>query len=360
MSCMAERGRANSSGPVRQTRPLCPAALLLLVFGVGGWPSFPASALGQEVPPPSARVQVPGTVPAPPVNDPRTGSVQATPGAAWGDLPPAPGLALEPDGFAKAELAVVFPHLSSLLTAPVQLGDSGPATTVALRNARLNATVAPLIQVGAFRFGPGYGELALTYQFLATEGTDLFLPPGAVGLAVRRSRLDLQAFSFDYLRNDCLLPWGTALSWEAGVRLQVVFFDTQEQTAALYEQARNSFFGFGPHAGVCLTRALPSGMKLFGRFDTALVVGYNTAQNFVVTTTDPRISQLSGAFSQEQTELSPSFVLQVGMAWSPNSVPGLRFRGGYQFQQWYNLGRVAGSRGDLNAHGLFVQGECGF
>src|SRR5262249_5987713 len=250
--------------------------------------------------------------------------------------------------------------LSSVLAAPVRLGANGPTRTVALGNAGLDSTVSPLIQVGAFRYGPGYGELAFSYRFLATEGNDLRPASDESGAGVRRSRLNLQTFSLDYLRNDCPLGWDTVLDWEVGARLQVVFFDAQEQAAASFQHASSYFFGAGPHAGFGLTRALRNGMGLFGRFDAAMVVGYNTAQNFAVTTNDPVNGVLSGTLSQQQTEISPSFSLQAGLSWSPRQLPGFRMRGGYQFEQWYNLGRVALSRGDLNAHGLFVCCEWGF
>jgi hypothetical protein len=101
-------------------------------------------------------------------------------------------------------------------------------------------------------------------------------------------------------------------------------------------------------------------MALFGRFDAAAVVGYNTAQNFSVTTRDPINGVLFGTASQQQTEISPTFSLQTGLTWTPAWLPACCVRGGYQFDQWYNLGRVASSRGDLNSHGLFLSCEWAY
>src|SRR5262249_26392348 len=156
---------------------------------------------------------------------------------------PTPGLCLEPDSFAGVEMAVVFPHLSSLLSAPVLLRPNGPTTTVVLRNAHLDATVSPLIQLGAFRFGPGYGELACSYRFLVTAGHELFPGSAASGPVGVHSRLNLQTFDLDYARNECCLGPDTHLRWEVGARLNVVFFDTQARGAASFEQARNYFIG---------------------------------------------------------------------------------------------------------------------
>lgn len=282
------------------------------------------------------------------------------PGVDLSRLTHATGLYVEPDCFARADLALVFPHLSSLLTGPVDVGSGAATAAVALRNARLDPTLSPLLQLGAFRFGPGYGELALSYRFLATEGNDLVPGVGGAAATSVRSRLNLQTVSLDYLRNDCPVGRDVVLGWEAGVRLQVAFFDTQASAADSFEQARNYFFGAGPHAGFGVSRRLPSGLALFGRLDGALIVGYNTTQNFVATINVPPSGLVSGTFAQQQTEVSPFFVVQTGVEWSPARLPACRLRGGYQFEQWYNLGRVGDSRGDLSAHGLFAGCWVGF
>jgi hypothetical protein len=331
------------------------AALAALCWNVAVEPAF-----GQEAAPPMQPER--SVVVLPP---PFSGALEppAAPSAEGPSLhwpPDKPGLQVEPDCYVNAEIALVFPHLSSLLTAPVSLGENGPVTMVALRNARLNATASVLTQLGAFRFGPGYGELAISYRFLATDGTDLVPAFDDSGAAVRRSRLNLQTFSLDYIRNDCPLGWDTVLSWQVGARLHVVFFDTQAQTAVSFEQARNYFFGAGPHAGLTLARALPSGLELFAHFDAAMLGGYNTAQNLVVSSQETPNGILSGSDSQEQSQFAPSLAVQAGLCWTPTRLPSSHVQGGYQFEQWYNLGRVEASRGDLSSHGLFVSWEWDF
>src|SRR5262249_17285384 len=147
---------------------------------------------------------------------------------------------------------------------------------------------------------------------------------------------------------------------EVGARLNVVFFDTQARGAASFEQARNYFIGAGPHAGLNVTRSLRQGLGLFTSFDAALVLGYNTAQNFVVAARDADNHSLSGPAMQQQTDLSPSVAVQAGLSWSPGWLPCSCLRGGYQFEQWYNLGHVAASHGNLNAHSLFLDWEYSF
>jgi hypothetical protein len=217
-----------------------------------------------------------------------------------------------------------------------------------------------LIQLGGFRFGPCYPELAIGYRFLATEGRDSFAAAGNVPASQARSRLNLQMFDLDCLRRDCPIRENLLLSWDAGVRLLVVFFDTQVETATSYEQARNYFFGAGPHAGVGLTYLLPNGFGVYGHFDAGLLVGYNTAQNFVHVSSDAVDGNLSGTAQREQTDLSPSFTLQAGLTWTPVWLPPARLRAGYEFEQWYNLGHVGASRGNLNAHSLSLGVEACF
>src|SRR5262249_26803853 len=130
--------------------------------------------------------------------------------------PPGVGLEVDADCFARAEVALVFPHLASFLTAPVVLEPGRPATVVALHSVPLNPTVAPLFEIGAFRFGPGWPELAISYRFLAAEGTAMADPIDASGPVRARSRLNLQGFDFDWIQRGCPLVWGALLEWRAG------------------------------------------------------------------------------------------------------------------------------------------------
>jgi hypothetical protein len=349
---MESLGNRNRRAGFRRLPPAGAAALLMLCWAVAVGPAF-----GQEAAPPAQ----------PKTAAPSSPSVSGDPAApaapAWGPSldwsPHKPHLEVEPDCFVNADIALVFPHLGSLLTGPVIL-ENGTVTTVALRNARLDATVSPRFQLGALRFGPGYGEVAVGYHFLATEGTAQIPAFDASGAATVRSRLNLQTFDLDYLRNDCPLWWDAALSWYVGARLQIVFFDTQAQSAATYQQARNYFFGAGFHGGFTVTRPVSEGWQLFGRFDAGLLGGYNTVQNFVVRTTDPQNGTLAGEGNQEQSQFAPSLTAQAGLSWTPAGMPRLCVWGGYQFEQWYNLGRVKDSRGDLSTHGLFLSGEWNF
>jgi hypothetical protein len=336
-------------------------ALALAGLVAVGWSLAAAQALGQESSFAAGRQT---SVETPP------GAVADAPPAAvpsaWGPSldwsPHKPSLPVEPDFFVNVDLALVFPHLNSHLIAPVALGHSGLTRLVDLRNAPLNITMSPFIQLTAFRLEPGYGQISVSYRLLAADGSDLqpaFDPAGAA-LAAVRTRLNLQTFDVDYIRDDCHLGWGTVLSWHVGARLEIVFFDTSAQTAVSFEHASNYCFAAGAHAGFTVSRELSDGFGLFGRFDGALLGAYNTNQNFAATIQTPQNGALSGTANQEQSQFSPSLAVQVGVSWVPTWLPSSRVRAGYQFDQWYNIGRADASRGNLNAHSLFAGWEWYF
>src|SRR5262249_36804933 len=206
-------------------------------------------------------------------------------------------------------------------------------------------TVSPQIRLGAFRFGPSYGELEMAYRFLASTGEQTVTGFDGPGNGVLRSRLNLQIVRLDYAKDEFALGADTFLRWQAGLLLQACFFDNQLQTATLFEQARNSFYGAGPHAGLSISRRLGNEVCVYGRGEGALAVGYNTVQNFVVGIRGANNLPNSGSANQEESHISPSFVVEAGLAWKPSRLPTSTFKGGYQFMQWYNLGRVGDSRG---------------
>jgi hypothetical protein len=70
---------------------------------------------------------------------------------------------------------------------------------------------------------------------------------------------------------------------------------------------------------------------------------------------------LVGATDPRRTTLAvPTIQAQVGVSYSPPSFERLRFRAGYQFEQWFNLGNVEGSHLNLLMQGGFVRGEIDF
>lgn len=267
-------------------------------------------------------------------------------------------VAVEPDLFAGVEVSVLSPRLHSVLAAPVPLGSG--AKLVQLPNARLDVTGAPRVEIGMFRSPDSFGEMILAYRFLAADGQDLFIDPAGGGPTSRRSRIDFQTFDLDFACNAWNPGWETSVRWQVGARLQVVFFDTKTESPRLLQQANNYFFGAGPHAALTVTKMFNDEVSLFGAVDLAAILGYNTDQNFAVTTFDPVNGTQFGTFADQQSAWSPSCSVQAGLVWTPEWLPGGCFRGGYQFEQWLKLGHVGTSHGSLSAQGFFMSCEWGF
>src|SRR5262249_11285189 len=134
-------------GALRPLRSLNVAVWVGLVLCWGG---LVGSGFSQQVPP-SARPAdtTPMLSSVQGGEDPRAAAPAGKQGPEWS--PYQPSLAHESDCFVDAEVALVFPQLHSLLTAPVSLTAGGPLNLVSLHNARLDPTASPLFQLGGFR-----------------------------------------------------------------------------------------------------------------------------------------------------------------------------------------------------------------
>ncbi len=52
--------------------------------------------------------------------------------------------------------------------------------------------------------------------------------------------------------------------------------------------------------------------------------------------------------------------VRLGVSYVPPAVPNLRFSAGYQFEQWWYLGQLGDSRGELHSNGGFLRAEWDF
>ena len=84
-------------------------------------------------------------------------------------------------------------------------------------------------------------------------------------------------------------------------------------------------------------------------------------QNFRESISVNGVTVLSGTTSQHGSQAVPVLGLQAGLAWTPmHNWRWLRFSGGYTFEQWWDVGKVAGSSADLTSQGLFLRTELHF
>jgi len=308
------------------------------------------------------QVQAPGGLP----------SALVTPVAAPGDAEDCNGPLLQydanldppdcprPGWFTGLDLYLVKPRVRSQLIGDVTPANAVP-TLVQVPQVGLDWAVSPRIEIG-YRIPQGFGELILGYRFVASDGDRraTLLPfPGPNGAI--NSRLDLNIFDFDYASEEFSVCPDWFLKWRVGARLGQAFFDSRFDGLMIEQRVSNQFVGFGPHLSLDVWRALHwNGMSVFGRIDGATMLG-RIHQSFERTALVGTPLATGAALVQHGSQGIPTLNLQAGVAWVPN-VPGnwLRLSCGYQFEQWWYLGRLESSAAELSGHGLFFRAECAY
>ena len=203
--------------------------------------------------------------------------------------------------------------------------------------------------------GVGPGEVSAAYRFLASDGHRHWAGFDPTGPTDLFSRLDVQMLDLDYSLNKQFgSGWDVRLN--VGAKLGSVFFDTFADSPMFSDHVSNFFFGAGPHAALALTRGLGNtGIALFGRADFATLVG-QVRQNFSEAVFDVNGNALGfGATTQRLTRGVPVLSVQLGFSASPFTGRWGNWQAGYQFEQWWTVGQVGASTGDLILHGFFAR-----
>jgi hypothetical protein len=282
------------------------------------------------------------------------------------ELPP-------PGWFSDVGLAVIGAHFKNHLVDTVQLGGPSSMRTpdiVHVAPAELDWTVAPRIELG-YRLPSGFGEVGLAYRSFATQGTGL--GPAADGLAALKSRLDLNEIDFDYQSWEFSLWPRWDMKWFLGGRLTYFYYDATAREA-LAEAATgsgvfatgssNSYVGFGPHFGLELARKLAeSGLAVVGRTDMAIHLG-RIRQGFFEQSTlaDASGRPPAGETRESSSQAVPMINTQLGMSWRPPAWRDVSFFAGYEYEYWWNVGRLSKglSRGELSDQGVALRMEFNF
>jgi hypothetical protein len=299
----------------------------------------PPLTIGRPPPPP-----FPGPAPAP--FDPAHPFAHPDPGPnGWVDNPsPDEGL------FFDLELDFVKPHVKNRVNGIVTFPD-GSTALVQAPQAKLGWTVAPTFQLG-YRFGEDFGELSFAYRFLNADGN--ITGPSDFGAANFHSRLDLNQFDFDYASARFSPGPFWDLKWRVGARLATVFFDSQTRLVDLAEERTSNYFiGAGPHFGLDAERRFKvvEGLAAFGRIDGAVLVG-QIHQRF-----HEGVEDFIGDNTQQGTQSVVPLTVQAGFSYTPPRMDFVRFTTGYQFERWWNVGRLNASEGEVTDQGIFLRGE---
>lgn len=264
--------------------------------------------------------------------------------------------------FSSIELEAVAPHIYHSLSDSVTAG-SRPPDTVDLPNRGLDWTVAPRVEVG-FNLPSGFGGFALSYRFMGVNGSaSVFGPDGPAPL---QSRMDLNVVDLDYVSwvytpND---RW--TMTWRFGGRLAYLYYDSvlnqtlgtaAAGTGILEQHATNSYYGFGPHASVELTRQLGlPGLSMLGRLDAGSIIGrirQGVSESALDAASPTGVSFGQTEISSSQT--APMASILIGLNWKPDIWENVDLFAGYQYEYWWNVGRLSllqTSRGELQLQGI--------
>jgi hypothetical protein len=272
----------------------------------------------------------------------------------------------QPGWFYGAELQVVKPHFVSKLSGTVQNSAqkaAGTSTTVAPARAPLDWTVSPRFFLG-YRLPSGFGEFAVAYRFLDTEGSRNLLAKD--GPATLKSRLSFNTVDFDYSNSELSLWPRWDMRWTAGIRVLTLFTDSranqpfaQAAAGSGIIQARDFIHpvGFGPHVGLDLARHLgDSGWALRLRSDFGTVFTWNP-EGFFAETVGPAGRPLTGQSSFFNHQGTSIINIQAGLNWQPARFSATRLFLGYQYEHWFALEDVvnSGSHGQLWDQGVVLQ-----
>jgi hypothetical protein len=258
--------------------------------------------------------------------------------------------------YAGLEIDVVGPSIHRNLSGVVNI--AGLPSTVSLPSAGLDWTGSPKVEIG-YHLPDNWGILSASYRSVVSSGTDSLAGFDPVGAADLHTRLNANVIDLDYIgRPECLAPrWG--LDWRAGVRIAAIYYDSRAAGFVLEERTSNNFVGAGPHVGANVSWALDvPGVALFGGVDGAIVFA-GTDQNYEQIITLPDGTRVGGAAHASGGTTAPVLTFRSGISYTPpvGALRWSRFSLGYQFEQWWNVGR---SQGDLNIQGFFFRAEFRF
>jgi hypothetical protein len=330
---------------------------LLILVGILAAPALRAEEPTAE-PPPAGAAWEPAFLQTLPRPADQPGSLLAPPSLPGPPPPHLPGPYFEndpltdpdrlpvPGCFADLDIAVVKPVLKNQLFNTVRNPATGNMDTIGLPAASLDWTVWPHVQLG-YRLPSGFGELGVAYRYLGTSGTDQLA--GTDGPALLRSRLDFHVIDLDYGSPEFSLWPNWEMRGRFGLRTVLVFFDSQSSedfaeaaagSGVFQTQTRNTYKGFGPHAGVDVARHLGwGGLTLQGQLDLSIEMG-RIRQTYVEKTTtlgldgQPLVAQTveSGSIGV------PIVFTRFGLSWVPPTYPGVQLFLGYQWEYWFDVG----------------------
>jgi hypothetical protein len=181
------------------------------------------------------------------------------------------------------------------------------------------------------------------------------------GDGVLWSRLNVNTLDVDYVSHEYSLWPCWDLHWRAGARVGGIFFDSTGFGQFREQHSSNNFVGAGPHIGVDMSRRLPlPGLALFSRLDFAALIG-DIHQSFEEQFIAPNGTLVGAASRVSGAQVVPDLHFQAGISWSPGgNYHSLHLSGGYEIENWWDVGQVGRSRAELISQGIFLQARWDF
>jgi hypothetical protein len=222
-----------------------------------------------------------------------------------------------------------------------------------------NWTFAPTFTAG-LRLPNNNGQFSLDYTFLNTSGEGIF--PELDAAANVKTRLSNNIFHLDYTSGlyDLGLP-GLTLKGIVGARVVSIFYDTTATQTYVQDHASNYFLGVGPEGGAVLAynfRELPA-LSIYARSDGSVLVGQIT-QKYSEEFNATGMNLLNGSAEFRRTQTVPTINVEAGILIAPEAIKALKFTIGYQWEEYWSLGRLNGSSLDLNMQGAFLRAQYEF
>jgi hypothetical protein len=220
-------------------------------------------------------------------------------------------------------------------------------------------TVSPLFTLG-YRLKDDRGAFLLSYRNLASDGREVVGAFDPAGDGLLRSRLDMNTVGLVYSTAEHPLGALWSLRWELGAKLSSIYFDSQVEGLLVGQRTTDHFVGAGPVVALDVTRELPpTGLALYSRVEGADLIG-RVHQNFSERFGDPGAPDAFAGSSRSGSQAVPVLGIEAGLSWL--SLPSGRYRltAGYQFEQYWNVGQLGDSSGNVTLQGLFLRAEMNY
>jgi hypothetical protein len=256
-----------------------------------------------------------------------------------------PAVLPQPGWVADLEIEADLPRVLNHILPLTKAGTPIPFAFTPLTSAPLDWTAEPRLEIG-HRLPDGFGEFTVSYRFLGSDGNgDEKTATGELPLF---SRVYLNVLDVDYASNELsICSWW--MKWHFGLRGADVYFSSEtDEGGPGYEKVADNFWGIGPHLALELERRFfDGGPSIMARVEGAALWG-RVEQAF--DTTGHRFSESDGVGA-------PVINGSLGIGWRPPANQCWRFFLGYQYEYWWNVGRLStnGPEGEVQDQGVLFR-----